>query len=218
MSAEPIAEQEWLGLAAAARRVKSSKRTVRRWKAQGMPTRMVDGAVYVELETLLAWWRRKMAESPVHQHRIRRRFLDAGQTPPEWNEHMRAQRARAAATRDQRASGSPDTKTDSEAATEQIVTWEDVFRELPPFRGQAEHAALIRAMEQTPAACDGIETFTRDKFNDPDDVAIMRGICQECPVFDLCAAFAAAGKPSAGMWAGTIPTDRCPTSERRSAG
>lgn len=213
MSAEPIAEErEWLGLSAAARRVKSSKRTVRRWIAEGMPVEWRISAAgqrerIVELDTLLTWWRRKMAESPVHQNRIRRRFLDAGETPPAWNEEMLAYRARAAATRDQRASRSQDTENDSEAVTKQIVTWEDVLRELPTFHGQAEHAALIRAMEDTPPACDGLETFTRDKFMDHDETEIMRGICRECPLFDLCAAYAVAGKPSAGMWAGMIPAD-----------
>ncbi|WP_025102439.1 hypothetical protein [Microbacterium paraoxydans] len=74
--------QTWFGLAAESRQVKSSKRTVRWWKAQGMPTRMVAGAVYVELETVLTWWRRNRAESPARQNHIRHRFLDAGQTPP----------------------------------------------------------------------------------------------------------------------------------------
>lgn len=204
--------QTWLGYAAAARRVKSSKNTIRRWAREGMPMEWrLSGAGQrervVDEEILLAWWRRKMSESPVHQNRIRRRFLDAGETPPEWNDAMLAQRARAAATRDQSASGSQDTEEASEAVTEAVATWEDVLRELPPFHGQAEHAALIRAMEETPAACDGIETFTRDKFLDPEETDIMRAICHACPLLDLCAAYAHTGRPAAGMWAGMVPSE-----------
>lgn len=161
----------------------------------------------VDEETLLSWWRRKMSESPVHQNRIRRRFLDAGETPPEWNDAMIAQRARAAATREQSPTRHPDTEEASEAVTEAVVPWEDVLRELPPFHGQAEHAALIRAMEETPASCDGIETFTRDKFLDPEETDIMRAICHACPLLNLCAAYAHTGRPTAGMWAGKTPSE-----------
>ena len=72
-------------------------------------------------------------------------------------------------------------------------------------RAAATRAVLIRAMEDTAPACDGLETFTRDKFVEPEEAEIMRGICAECALFDLCAAYASAGRPAAGMWAGIVP-------------
>ena len=77
----------------------------------------------------------------------------------------------------------------------------------PEFIGQAEHAALIRAMEDTPPACDGLESFTHDRFADPEQTGMMRGICRGCPLLELCRTFAIAGKPSAGMWAGMAPAE-----------
>lgn len=204
--------REWLGYAEAAKLIKLSKRTIRRWADAGMPfewrlTPSGQRKHVFDEDTLFEWKRQHLASNPIHQNRMRRRFIDAGETPPEWNEQIRAQRARAAAARDQGATRHPHTEEASEAVTEAAVTWEDVVRELPAFRGQAEHAILMRAMEDTPPACDGLETFTRDKFTDREEVEIMRGICATCPLFDLCAAFATAGLPAAGMWAGSIPSE-----------
>lgn len=75
------------------------------------------------------------------------------------------------------------------------------------FHGQVEHAALVAAMETETPGCDGLEVFTRDRFSDPEEVEMMRGICRECPLLDLCRAFAAAGRPAAGMWAGMTPVE-----------
>lgn len=86
-------------------------------------------------------------------------------------------------------------------------TLNDVLAELPEFIGQAEHAALIRAMEDTPPACDGLETFAADRFADPEQTDMMRGICHACPLLELCRTFAIAGKPTAGMWAGMTPAE-----------
>ncbi|MFK3833768.1 WhiB family transcriptional regulator [Microbacterium sp. NPDC087868] len=63
-------------------------------------------------------------------------------------------------------------------------------------------------MEDTAPVCDGLETFTRDKFVDPEELAMMRGVCAECPLSDVCAAFAAAGRPASEMWAGVLPSER----------
>jgi len=62
-------------------------------------------------------------------------------------------------------------------------------------------------METETPGCDGLEVFTRDRFSDPEEVEMMRGICRECPLLDLCRAFAAAGRPAAGMWAGMTPVE-----------
>ncbi|MEV7632001.1 WhiB family transcriptional regulator [Microbacterium sp. NPDC089318] len=80
-----------------------------------------------------------------------------------------------------------------------------MLAELPEFRGQAQHAALMRAMADEPAACDGLDVYTADRFDDPEQTELMRGICRACPLIELCAAFAATGKPAAGMWAGHTP-------------
>lgn len=49
--------------------------------------------------------------------------------------------------------------------------------------------------------------FTADKFMDPEHTAMMRGICYACPLLELCKTFAAAGKPTASMWAGMTPAE-----------
>ncbi|WP_460005024.1 WhiB family transcriptional regulator [Microbacterium xylanilyticum] len=82
-----------------------------------------------------------------------------------------------------------------------------MIAELPEFIGQPEHAALVRAMEDTPPACDGLEMFTHDRFFDPEQTEMMRGICHACPLLELCRTFAIAGKPTAGMWAGMTPAE-----------
>lgn len=43
----------------------------------------------------------------------------------------------------------------------------DVLADLPVFRGQAEHAALMKAMEHETPACDGLDVFTADRLDDP---------------------------------------------------
>jgi hypothetical protein len=65
----------------------------------------------------------------------------------------------------------------------------------------------MTAMEDETPGCGGLETFTRDKFVDPEETEMMRGICRDCPVFVLCQAYAIAGKPAAGMWAGMTPVE-----------
>ncbi len=56
----------------------------------------------------------------------------------------------------------------------------------------------MRVMEDETPGCDGLEVFTRHRFDDPEEVEIMRGICWECPLLQLCEAFAGAGKPAGG--------------------
>ncbi|WP_159576072.1 hypothetical protein [Microbacterium sp. 8M] len=56
----------------AARRVRRSVRTLKRWRRNGMPMEWQDGHLVVEESVLLAWWRDRMSADPVHQQRIRR--------------------------------------------------------------------------------------------------------------------------------------------------
>ncbi len=49
--------------------------------------------------------------------------------------------------------------------------------------------------------------FTHDRFFDPEQTEMMRGICHACPLLELCRTFAIAGKPTAGMWAGMTPAE-----------
>ncbi len=96
-----MAETTWLTYKQAATRVKSSERTIRNWAAWGMPMqwRMIEGqrTRVVELEVLLKFWRERMAASPVHFYRMRKRMAEDGivlETP----EHVKAMRRKAAQT------------------------------------------------------------------------------------------------------------------------
>lgn len=199
-------ELVYLTYADAARRVRRDTRTVKRWARQGMPVewRVDDGGLrfrVVEESVLLAWWRDRMAASPVHYYRLRRIAIDNGLPEP--------QRPRKVRT-SQEPVGSENhdpTHNDGENVGTSGPTVQQVLAELPPFVGQAEHAALVRAMEDEPPACDGLEVFTADRFDDPEQTEMMRGICRSCPLLELCTAFAIAGRPSAGMWAGKTPAE-----------
>ena len=91
LSADSGAEDEpvWLSYFEAAKRVRSSKRTVQLWRWQGMPMGWaVDegGQRYrvVELPILLERWRDrdKMKASPVHFYRMHAKAIERGETPP----------------------------------------------------------------------------------------------------------------------------------------
>lgn len=197
-------ERVWLTYVEAARRVRSSGRTIRNWRRDGMPMEWRTdelGQRYrvVEESVLLAWWRDRMNASPVHFYRMRARAIKRGETPPRTPERF-TKRPTAASTASQVPEGQDDPDRRSDAVTALLA-------DLPVFNGQAEHAALMRAMEDETPGCDGLEVFTRDRFSDPEQTEMMRGICRDCPLLDLCEAFAAAGKPSAGMWAGMTPAE-----------
>ncbi|MAP63141.1 MAG: hypothetical protein CMH34_05235 [Microbacterium sp.] len=59
----------------AAKRVGRSRRTIRHWRLNGMrmgwETREGQRVRVVELATLLAWWRQRLKNDPVHQQRLR---------------------------------------------------------------------------------------------------------------------------------------------------
>ena len=67
-----MTDEIWLTRRQAARRVKRSFNTIRRWQRQGMPTRLIDGQNYVEEETLLAWWRDRLNAWPIWQQKMRK--------------------------------------------------------------------------------------------------------------------------------------------------
>jgi len=56
--------------------VKRSFNTIRRWQRQGMPTRLIDGQYYVEVETAFTWKRMKLADNPVWQKKLRKMIKD----------------------------------------------------------------------------------------------------------------------------------------------
>ena len=58
--------------------------------------------------------------------------------------------------------------------------------------------ALKLAMMTTSAAC-----LDDDRFIDDDQApADLAPICEACPLFDLCNAYAAIERPTGGIWAG----------------
>lgn len=155
----------------------------------------------VELGVLLAWWRDRMQASPVHFYRLRKRIIESGNPAPPIPARFTRRKQPVPSEIETTSQGSEQ----NDAVSTPTIT--DVLDELPDFIGQAEHAALLQAMEDTPPACDGLETFTHDRFADPEQTDMMRGICHTCPVLELCKAFAIAGKPTAGMWAGMTPAE-----------
>ncbi|MFK4759662.1 WhiB family transcriptional regulator [Microbacterium sp. ZW T5_45] len=207
------AEVQWLTYAEAARRVQKSKRTVQLWRRQGMPMQWTeqDGqrVRVVELDVLLAWWRRKMTASPVHFYQLRKRAVERGETPPPVPERFRARRTPTEQPQGREIGASQPTQVPDgqDDVTGRSETFAQVLADLPPFHGYSEHAVLMAAMEEDPPACDGLEVFTRDRYGEPEEVAMMRDICRSCPLLDLCQAFAAAGKPTGGMWAGMTPAE-----------
>lgn len=55
----------------AAKRVRRSVRTIKRWRKGGMRMGFdTSGRRVVDEELLLAWWRARMTADPVHQRRL----------------------------------------------------------------------------------------------------------------------------------------------------
>lgn len=60
----------------AAARVRRSRRTIRRWRLNGMPMSFDEhGRRVVREDVLLAWWRARLMADPVHQARLRRKAM-----------------------------------------------------------------------------------------------------------------------------------------------
>lgn len=68
-------DDPWLTYREAAKRVGRKHRAIRYWRAKGMPMRWEERngqQVRVVLESvLLAWWRQRLRNDPVHQQRMR---------------------------------------------------------------------------------------------------------------------------------------------------
>ncbi|WP_295105315.1 hypothetical protein [uncultured Microbacterium sp.] len=71
---------EWLTYREAAGIVPRSVRTIRYWKSQGMPTKLVerDGQQVrvVEKEVLQAWFRERLMNWPTHRWRLRKQLAE----------------------------------------------------------------------------------------------------------------------------------------------
>jgi hypothetical protein len=68
-------------------------------------------------------------------------------------------------------------------------------------RASEAYDLLHTAMTETLAPCNGIELFTAETLS-PADKAVLRPICDTCPLFDLCRTYAELARPTAGLWAG----------------
>lgn len=89
-----------------------------------------------------------MKASPVHFYRMRRKLIEDGETPPPIPDRFRG-RSNVIQT----PSYAPVVSEGAEVAELGSERVTDAFAELPEFRRQAEHAALMTAMEdETPPA------------------------------------------------------------------
>lgn len=206
--------QEYLTYKQAAARVSSSVRTIRNWASWGMPMRwqVIDGqrTRVVELEVLLAFWRERMAASPVHFYRMRKRLAEDGivlETP----EHVKSMRAKATETRRGiRVPGTAerpgDGTTEPETPTPEPTV--DPLAEMPRLRGSAEFFVLRERLRETVPACAGMPEYTADQHS-AEDRERMAEICAGCDVLEQCQAFATASRPVAGFWpTGIAPAQR----------
>lgn len=82
-------------------------------------------------------------------------------------------------------------------------------------RGTQQYAALVAAYEHTKPACADDPRYIQDREDvDTTEQKDMTRICRtQCPLFDLCDAYATAAKPNGGMWAGRY----CGRKERTTA-
>ncbi|MGN7859511.1 WhiB family transcriptional regulator [Microbacterium sp. 22303] len=189
--------------------MKRSEHSIRVWRQNGMPMewRTDDTGQrfrVVREDVLLAWWRDRMKASPVHFYRLRKDRRTAGLPDLSLPTSVTGRKGRGHLQVPEDAS---DAASEAYTSAQSHVDLAPLLADLPEFVGQHAHAALVRAMEDSPPACDGLDGFTRDRFDDPEETAMMRGICRACSLLELCEAFAIAGRPAAGMWAGMTPAD-----------
>ena len=71
------------------------------------------------------------------------------------------------------------------------------------MRAQSEYQSLAEAFLSTEPAClrDDRYTLDREALTE-DETTQMRRTCRTCPLFALCDAYATAGRPEGGFWAG----------------
>lgn len=195
--------------------MKSSERTIRNWAAWGMPMqwRMIEGqrTRVVEVEVLLKFWRERMAASPVHFYRMRKRIAEDGivlETP----EHVKAMRRKAAQTlRGTRVPEAPerpgDESTEPETAAPEPKV--DPLADMPRLKGSAEYRVLTDRLRTTVPHCAGMPEYTADGIS-TEDRERLAGICAGCPLLEQCRAFAIVSRPAGGFW----PVDVTPAQRR----
>lgn len=61
--------------------------------------------------------------------------------------------------------------------------------------------SLNAALQDAEPECAGLDLFTADGLSDADR-AVCASICAQCPVIELCDAYASAAGVIAGFWAG----------------
>lgn len=68
-------------------------------------------------------------------------------------------------------------------------------------KGELKYRHLTDALQDTRPDCEGDDRFTADNLtlHEQGELAL---ICSACPLASLCLAYARAGKPEAGFWAG----------------
>lgn len=150
----------------------------------------------VREDVLLAWWRDRMAASPVHQYRMRAKRREAGL--PDLPVTLRPKHARNAQKRNE---GSTKREQTPSLGTHTPERPFDPLESVKPLRGGEEYARLQEALRDTPAPCADDDAFTADTIPTSTAAELAR-ICASCPVRDLCAAFAAVNRPGHGYWAG----------------
>lgn len=186
---------KWLTYKAAAKRVRRSERAIRLWGRQGMPLgwKTIEGqrTRVVREDVLLETWRRKMKADPNHQARLRR--LRQAQGLPEPSAPARVSEPSASPRRTPVGRTAPDADLDAPRV--------NPLADLAPMRAGAEWGQVGDAMKTDDPSCWGIDAFTADRV-DEEEQAMMAGICDGCPLVELCRAFAIAERPAAGFWAG----------------
>ncbi|WZH38765.1 MAG: hypothetical protein PIR02_08840 [Microbacterium enclense] len=184
---------KWHTYKSAAERVNRSERAIRLWGQAGMPMdwQVIDGqrTRVVREDILLKTWQQKMRDNPAHQNKLARKRREQGLAP--------FKRPTIARTTPVVEELKPTVMSPSAERT-------PVEK---PMKGGPEYYVLDKALRgdiMTPGvepACRGDEAFTADRA-DAATIARMTAVCAGCPALALCAAYAAAGRPSAGFWAG----------------
>jgi hypothetical protein len=177
-------KQKWLSYREAAALVGRSTRNIRRWHAEGMQMREIDGQMFVEKDVLQAWYRDRLKASPVHYYRMRANARANGRPDP----------IRLHPAPGQNRPPASDAVRRSEPS--------QPVPEMPTLkRGAYQYSELVEALRGTPPSCAGDDRFTAERLTSV-DTAEMEAMCAACPLVSLCRAFAAEAKPAAGYWAG----------------
>lgn len=187
-SATYVSSMALLTYEQAARRVRKDVVTIKRWRRNGLRmTTDEHGRRVVEETVLLQWWRDRMASDPIHQARMRKVAIENGwEVPPPPRRPA------------------PTVAVDVDPVDELddgISPWPSTTVEpMPRLRGEDEYTALLAAMKRSAPACHGDDAFTSDTVAEA-EIGRLASICRACPIFAECEAFAAASRPSVGVWA-----------------